>query len=105
MGGRGHRRHDVLPDQSRIRVDRPLPLLTGGRITGVDERIRIQVRQPSSAAPLGTSCCTAAGGNGRHWKESVSFSGADDPVLTVVASTGGHIADVERFTVTAVRTG
>ncbi|MER5689876.1 hypothetical protein [Streptomyces sp. NPDC002205] len=81
------------------------PLLTGGRITGVDERIRIQVRQPSSAAPLGTSCCTAAGGNGRHWKESVSFSGADDPVLTVVASTGGHIAEVERFTVTAVRTG
>ncbi|MGW1554686.1 hypothetical protein [Streptomyces sp. NPDC002346] len=81
------------------------PLLTGGRITGVDERIRIQVRQPSSAAPLGTSCCTPAGGNGRHWKESVPFSGADDPVLTVVASTGGHIAEVERFTVTAVRTG
>ncbi|MFE2095193.1 hypothetical protein [Streptomyces sp. NPDC059460] len=81
------------------------PLLTGGRITGVDERIRIQVRQPSSAAPLGTACCTPAGGNGRHWKESVPFSGADDPVLTVVASTGGHIAEVERFTVTAVRTG
>lgn len=33
------------------------------------------------------------------------FSGAEDPVLTIVASTGGHIAEVERFTVTAVRTG
>ncbi|MET8436526.1 hypothetical protein ABZV61_27830 [Streptomyces sp900116325] len=81
------------------------PLLTGGRITGVDEGIRIQVRQPSSAAPLGTSCCTPAGGNDRHWKESAPFSGAEDPVLTIVASTGGHIAEVERFTVTAVRTG
>lgn len=81
------------------------PLLAGGRITGVDEGIRIQVRQPSSASPLGTSCCTPAGGSDRHWKESVPFSGAEDPVLTIVASTGGHIAEVERFTVTAARTG
>ncbi|GAA3481948.1 hypothetical protein [Streptomyces yanii] len=81
------------------------PLLTGGRITGVDESIRVQVRQPSSAAPLGTACCIPAGGNDRPWKEPVSFFGAADPVLTVVASTGGHIAEVERFTVTAVRTG
>ncbi|WP_327327877.1 hypothetical protein OG735_39090 [Streptomyces sp. NBC_01210] len=81
------------------------PMLIGGRITGVDESIRVQVRQPSSAAPLGTSCCTSAGGNGQPWKQSVTFSGARDPVLTVVASTGGHIAEVERFTVTAVRTG
>ncbi|MET7617961.1 hypothetical protein [Streptomyces sp. NPDC005408] len=81
------------------------PLQTGGRITGVDEGIRVQVRQPSSAAPLGSSCCTSAGGNAQPWKVSVSFTGARDPVLTVVASTGGHIAEVERFTVTAVRTG
>ncbi|MFF2508282.1 hypothetical protein ACFVTY_33695 [Streptomyces sp. NPDC058067] len=80
------------------------PLLTGGRITGVDENIRVQVRQPSSAAPLGTACCVAAGGNHQPWKERVSFVRARDRVLTVVASTGGHIADVERFTVTAVRT-
>ncbi|MGW3626153.1 hypothetical protein [Streptomyces sp. NPDC000880] len=81
------------------------PMQTGGRITGVDESIRVQVRQPSSPTPLGTSCCTSAGGNGQLWKQSVSFSGARDRVLTVVASTGGHIAEVERFTVTAVRTG
>ena len=80
------------------------PLLTGGRITGVDEGIRVQVRQPSSTAPLGTSCCTPAGGNDQPWKQSVSFSGARDPVLTVVATTGGHVAEVERFTITAVRT-
>ncbi|WP_260848484.1 hypothetical protein [Streptomyces sp. SLBN-118] len=81
------------------------PVVTGGRITGVDEGIRVQVRQLSSAAPLGTSCCTSAGGNNQPWKQSVSFSGARDRVLTVVASTGGHVAEVERFTITAVRTG
>ncbi|MFF8846294.1 hypothetical protein ACF08N_26860 [Streptomyces sp. NPDC015127] len=82
------------------------PLMTGGRISGVDESIRVQVRQPSSEAPLGTSpCCTPAGGNNQPWNVKVSFSEARDPVLTVVASTGGHVADVERFTVTAVRTG
>jgi hypothetical protein len=82
------------------------PMVTGGRISGVDESIRVQVRQPSSAAPLGTSpCCTPAGGNDQPWNVKVSFSGASDPVLTVVASTGGHVADVERFTITAVRTG
>ncbi|MEU2432089.1 hypothetical protein ABZ611_21720 [Streptomyces sp. NPDC007861] len=82
------------------------PLVTGGRISGVDESIRVQVRQPSSEAPLGTSaCCTPAGGNDQPWNVSVSFSGARDPVLTVVASTGGHVAEVERFTITAVRTG
>ncbi|WP_316741575.1 hypothetical protein [Streptomyces sp. MK7] len=81
------------------------PMVTGGRITGVDESIRVQVRQPSSAAPLGTSpCCTAAGGTDEPWRVPVSFAGARDPVLTVVAATGGHVADVERFTVTAVRT-
>ncbi|MEV6399079.1 hypothetical protein AB0M39_30580 [Streptomyces sp. NPDC051907] len=81
------------------------PLTTGGRITGVDESIRVEVRQPSSEAPLGTSpCCTPAGGDDQPWKASVEFSGARDPVLTIVASTGGHVSDVERFTVTAVRT-
>lgn len=80
------------------------PMVTGGRITGVDEGIRVQVRQPSSGALLGSSCCTSAGGNNQPWQQSVSFSGARDRVLTVVASTGGHIAEVERFTVTAVRT-
>ncbi|MFE7778745.1 hypothetical protein ACFU5O_33700 [Streptomyces sp. NPDC057445] len=82
------------------------PLETGGRISGVDESIRVQVRQPSSTAPLGTSpCCTSAGGDKQPWHVTVPFSGSRDPVLTVVASTGGHIADVERFTITAVRTG
>lgn len=81
------------------------PLRVGGRMTGVDESVRVEVRQPSAAKPLGTSCCTSAGGKEQPWQSSVSFTGAGDPVLTIVASTGGHIAEVERFTVTAVRGG
>ncbi|MET9856795.1 hypothetical protein ABZY57_28155 [Streptomyces sp. NPDC006450] len=81
------------------------PIRAGGRISGVDESIRVDVRQPSSTAPIGASCCIPAGGNAQPWNTTVSFTGASDPVLTVVASTGGHISDVERFTVTAVRTG
>jgi hypothetical protein len=81
------------------------PLIVGGTITGVDESISVVVRQPSSAGPLGRSCCLPAGGTNSPWRTTVSFQGATDPVLTVVAATGGHLQAVERFTVTAVRTG
>jgi hypothetical protein len=81
------------------------PLAVGGRITGVDESLRVEVRQLSSATPLGTSCCLPAGGTGSPWSTSVSYSGAFDPTLTVVVSTGGHVQGVERFAVTGVRTG
>jgi Immunoglobulin-like domain of bacterial spore germination len=75
----------------------------GGRITGVDENLRVQVRQPSSGAPIGEACCLPAGGEEAPWQTTVSFSGASDPALTIVVSTGGHIQGVERFAITAVR--
>jgi len=80
------------------------PLTVGGVITGVDESLRVQVRQPSSAAPLGESCCEPAGGESSPWQSTVTFTGATDPALTVVVSTGGHVQDVERFAITALRT-
>lgn len=79
------------------------PITVSGRITGVDESLRISVRQPSSAAPIGGMCCLAAGGDNTPWSTPVSFSGAVDPVLTIVVSSGGHISTVERFAVTAIR--
>lgn len=79
------------------------PLAVGGRITGVDESIRVQVRQVSSDRPIGELCCLPAGGEGSPWQASVSFQGATDGVLTIVASTGGHLKQVERFTITGVR--
>jgi len=78
------------------------PLHVGGTISGVDENIRVTVRQPSSSAPIGSSCCTPAGGTGTPWQATVTFTGATDPVLTAIAATGGHVQSVERFTVTGV---
>ncbi|WP_083933982.1 hypothetical protein [Kribbella catacumbae] len=79
------------------------PLTVGGRITGVDESLRVEVRQPSSEQPLGTYCCLPGGGTRQPWTAKVSYKGATDPALTIVVSTGGHIQDVERFAITGVR--
>jgi hypothetical protein len=81
------------------------PLNVGGAIIGVDENIRVQVLQLSSHTPLGVACCTPAGSSGAPWAATVTFHGATDSVLILAASTGGHLAAVERFTVTGVRTG
>jgi hypothetical protein len=80
------------------------PVTVGGQISGVDESIKIQVFQQSSQAPLGQSCCLAAGGTASPWSTTEAFHGATNPVLIIAASTGGHLAAVERFTVTGVRT-
>jgi hypothetical protein len=80
------------------------PLSVGGAIRGVDENIQVQVRQVSSPTPLGAFCCQPAGNSGAPWGATVSFKGATDKVLIVAASTGGHLAAVERFTITGIRT-
>lgn len=79
------------------------PLMVGGTITGADESISVAVHQPSSSSAIGSYCCTPAGGTGSPWAATISYSGATDPVLTVVAATGGHVQAIERFTVTGVR--
>jgi hypothetical protein len=79
------------------------PLTVGGRITGVDEAVRVDVRQASAAGPLGSFCCVAAGGEHQPWSARVTFRDATDPVLVIVASTGGHYQRVEAFAVTAIR--
>jgi hypothetical protein len=79
------------------------PLTVGGHITGVDESIRVQVKQLSSEAPLGESCCVPAGGEGSPWSATVSYAGATDDAVTVIASTGGHVMDVEVFAITGLR--
>jgi hypothetical protein len=79
------------------------PLRVGGKITGVDESIRVRVHAPAQQTPLGEACCVAAGGENRPWTTTVPLTGSTTETLTVVATTGGHIADVERFAVTGVR--
>jgi hypothetical protein len=78
------------------------PVKVGGRITGVDESVRIQIRRASKGTPVGTSCCVSAGGERTPWSAQVTFTGTSGQVLTVAASTGGHLAEVERFAVTGV---
>jgi hypothetical protein len=79
------------------------PMSVGGHITGVDENVRVSIYQLSSSAALGTACCTPAGGVNQLWSTRVSFSGVTDPVITIVASTGGHLLAVERFAIQGVR--
>lgn len=79
------------------------PVTVGGKITGVDESIQVQVRQPSSEQPIGQTDGLPAGGENTPWSTTVTYQGAIAPALTIVALTGGHYTDVERFAITGVR--
>lgn len=99
----------VGTDDTTFSIDTPAygervssPVIVGGHVTGVDESIRVAVRQLSSERPLGQSAAVPAGGHHHPWLASVRFAGASDPTLTIVASTGGHRHDVERFAVQGV---
>ncbi|HEV7930809.1 MAG TPA: hypothetical protein VGP70_00595 [Actinomadura sp.] len=81
------------------------PVTVGGAVTGVDESLRVAVHQRSSGSPAGVFCCVSAGGFPGRWSARVPFRAGADPVLTIVVSAGGHVADVERFAVTGVRKG
>ncbi len=74
----------------------------GGRISGVDESIRVTARQPSGQ--VGSFCCVPAGGGqeGQAWTARVRLTDPREGPLTLVASTGGHLLEVERFTITGV---
>jgi hypothetical protein len=80
------------------------PMTVGGRITGVDERVVVTLHAQAGsvrAAPAAVD----AGGTRMPWSVRSRFDGAPGTVVTVAAATGGHVAAVERFAVTAVRTG
>ena len=79
------------------------PVTVGGKISGVDEIIVVTIRQLGTQHTLGTSSGTPAGGHNEPWSAPVSFSDATDHVLTIIARTGGHLQDVERFAITGVR--
>ncbi|MFF1823376.1 hypothetical protein ACFVWG_39105 [Kribbella sp. NPDC058245] len=99
----GTRDSDLSVTTPRYGIKAASPLTVGGRITGVDEAIRLEVRQASSSGVLGTLCCVAAGGERSPWTGRVTFRGASDPALVVIASAGGHNQRTERFAITALR--
>lgn len=73
----------------------------GGTISGVDESLEIQARQGQGL--LGEFCCIPAGGQGSRWSAILPISGAQPGAVTVVVSTGGHVAAIERFAITGLR--
>jgi len=79
------------------------PITAGGLISGVDENVKVRVRTLSSTADVGTSCCTAAGGVATYWSRQVAYTAPAGSVVTVIAQTGGHVATVERFTITGLK--
>lgn len=102
----------VGTDDTTLTLDRPAygstvtsPVTAGGVISGVDESIKVEVFDPAAQGPVGTACCQPAGGSGTPWHMAVTYSAPAGRVLTISASTGGHVAGVERFAVTGVRAG
>jgi hypothetical protein len=79
------------------------PLRVGGRITGVDESLRVLVLGSASSTPLFTSGCMPAGGTRTPWSTTVRFRARHGTVLTIAVSTGGHLKAVEEFAITAIR--
>jgi hypothetical protein len=79
------------------------PLRVAGRITGVDESIKIQVRDLQTSSLAGSYCCSPAGGTDTWWSAQVTFVVPSGTVLIIAAQTGGHVAAAERFAVTGVR--
>jgi hypothetical protein len=78
------------------------PMTVGGHITGVDENIVLDVKDGSGSVLTGTPPGVPAGGQNSAWHATVSFHGSG--VLTIVAFTGGHLQQHERFAVQGVHT-
>lgn len=101
----GTRDASLVVDTPRYGAVVTSPFSVGGEVTGVDESLRVEVRQVGREGRLGHVCCVPAGGERQRWQTQVEFTGAERAAMTVVVSTGGHVADVERFAITAVRPG
>ncbi|WP_169813099.1 hypothetical protein [Nocardia jejuensis] len=78
------------------------PLAVGGHVTGVDESLRVRIHQLTGPRSVGEIPGIPAGGTDSPWSGTVPFTGTCPGVLTVAVSTGGHVAEVERFAVTGV---
>lgn len=81
------------------------PVTVGGRITGVDENVTVAVHELDLNTLVGQSSGVPAGGDNAPWSTTVFMHPVSGSVLTIAASTGGHVAAVERFAVTGVRAG
>ncbi len=80
------------------------PVTVGGRITGVDESLRIQIRGTGETGVLGEVAGIPAGGENQPWTARVSYSRSTGTVRTIIVSTGSHAGPgVGRFAIIGVR--
>jgi hypothetical protein len=80
------------------------PVTVGGLITGADESISVKAYRLDGQAPVGQTPGVPAGGDRTPWSSTMRLDPGPAGVVTIVAATGGHLAPVERFAVTGVRT-
>lgn len=76
------------------------PMTVGGHITGVDESIVVSVR--SLDGTVDTLPAIPADGTHSPWSETVLFT--ENGVITIVASTGGHLTQHEMFAIQGAHT-
>lgn len=77
-------------------------LTVGGRITGVDESLSVQVRGPDGTL-LGSVSGVPAGGENTPWSLTVTVDDRVARLVTVAVATGGGQATVQSFAITGVR--
>lgn len=77
----------------------------GGHIAGVDENIHVWVWALNDPSPVAEECCVAAGGDRQPWSQGVGIPNLlvlgpqQVTPVTIVASTGGHVQEHERFAI------
>jgi hypothetical protein len=79
------------------------PVPVGGRITGVDESIRVRAHRLGREGPEAETPGVPAGGENARWSSTLSYPTGRGTMI-IVAFTGGHLAEVERFVVTGIET-
>ncbi|MEO6702143.1 MAG: hypothetical protein ABI140_08425 [Jatrophihabitantaceae bacterium] len=77
------------------------PVTVGGHLTGVDESIRLSARSLSAGLVSQPVPPIPAGGDNQPWRGQLTVRLGG--VLTLIASTGGHLQAVERFAIQGVR--
>jgi hypothetical protein len=78
------------------------PTTVGGHLTGVDENVTVLVLSQSPNGASGPGADVPAGGVDSPWHLRVPFTRRG--VLTIVASTGGHLTRHERFAIQGAHT-
>jgi hypothetical protein len=102
----------VGSDDTTFSLERPAydsstgPTFTaGGHITGADENIHVWVRALNVQSALVDDCCLPAGGDKQPWTRKVVIQTAGPFArvpITIIASTGGHVQEHERFAVQGI---